>query len=123
MLLSGASQRSPDKGELPLQDSMNEAEHGTRADLHWVGGWRTALTDEKCETSANPSWPYFTVQAGGEATDYNGCGTDPVHDWVWRKWIEEDKMIEVPFSSNPGASSPESMGCSMGQFAPMVSCA
>jgi hypothetical protein len=80
------------------------ADYGNQGDLHWVGGWRTALTDGKCTTSVKPSWPFFTVPGtGGDATDYSGCGTDPLHDWVWRKWLDAEDMIEEPFKTNPGA--------------------
>ena len=86
-----------------LQGSHDDTGHGAPADLHWVGGWRTSLSDENCTTSAKASWPYFTVEAAsGQATDYGGCGTDPVHDWVWRSLHHSDKMVEEPFTSNPG---------------------
>ena len=46
----------------------------------WIAGYRTGLSDDAC---IGP-YPYFNSTDGGATNDYQGCGKDPVKDWVWR---------------------------------------
>jgi hypothetical protein len=81
-----------------VQQDMGETSPGDGDDLHWLSGWRTALSDDFCVSGAVPVWPYFTPTSSGTASDYNGCGTDPLQDWVWRSWQPDGRMVEQPFT-------------------------
>lgn len=92
-----------------MQEILGPTRPGATDDLHWVGGWRTSLSDTFCATSPSPLWPYFTPGPAGVPSDYHGCGTDPLHDWVWRRWLQDGRLMEVAFEEGPGADAEKSV--------------
>ena len=71
---------------------------GYVSDRTYIGGYRNGLSDAKCVGS----YPYFTLS---DPSSYQGCGKDPIKDWVWRVTNADSQVTNVSWASYGDPSS------------------
>ena len=73
--------------------AAGESSYGCCSGYIWIAGYRIGLSDAGCVGK----YPYYNTTKGA-VEDYQGCGKDPVKDWVWRVTDKDSQTFNVSWS-------------------------